>query len=119
MVVVKLKRVYDLPEPDDGERILVDRLWPRGIKKENLLYDLWAKELAPSGELRKWYHQNPEGNWELFREKYLEELHANAVALSPLLQKLRSQNHLTFLYGAKNTEQNHSVVLKEFILSAK
>ncbi len=106
---ISIKRVYLPAEDSDGYRVLVDRLWPRGIKKEDARIDLWAKALAPSAELRKWFNHIPE-RFEAFSEKYKEELKANPeVAL--VLDELRQHDKVTLLYGAKDEQHNNAVVL--------
>jgi uncharacterized protein YeaO (DUF488 family) len=113
---VSLKRVYDLPSPHDGVRVLVDRLWPRGLSKEAAALDGWLKDLAPSDELRKWYHAHP-AQWSKFRERYLKELaseRANA-ALQQLYDLSKSQRQLTLLYASRNEDRNNATVLKELL----
>lgn len=107
---ISIKRVYDSPSPDDGYRVLVDRLWPRGVSKEQAKLDAWMREITPSHELRKWYHANL-SNWEEFRERYLAELEGTGEALQALARRA-GEGPVTLLTGAKN-EQNHAVVLKE------
>jgi uncharacterized protein YeaO (DUF488 family) len=115
-MAVLLKRVYLEAAPDDGARVLVDRLWPRGLKKEDVALEAWMKELAPSNELRKWFHAHPQ-QWEAFRKKYLTELSTEtAVAgLEELYRLERKHGKLTLLYSSKNTERNNAVVLKQLI----
>lgn len=113
---LKTKRAYDAPEAYDGERILVDRLWPRGIKKENLKADRWLKDVAPSNELRRWFGHEPE-RFALFTERYQAELDANATARE-LAEHCREQlphSNITLLYGAKDPAHNQAVVLKAWI----
>ncbi|MBS4168451.1 DUF488 domain-containing protein [Parachlamydia sp. AcF125] len=109
---IKLKRVYDPVSPQDGVRVLVERLWPRGIKKENLKYDLWLKEIAPSPDLRKWFAHDP-AKWGAFQEKYREELDKNPAAI----QKIKNLNSkmITLLYSSKDTEHNNAVCLKNYL----
>lgn len=114
MTQIKIKRVYDPVEKSDGYRILVDKLWPRGIKKENLHYDLWDKDIAPSTALRQWYHKNTDDNWEDFRKKYTDELNQSA-AIRSLINRIKHLKTVTLLYAAKNTGQNHALVLQSFI----
>lgn len=110
---VQIKRVY-LPAADsDGYRVLVDRLWPRGIKKENAKVDLWAKLIAPSNELRKWFGHIPERFGE-FSEKYIAELDANPVT-AQLLDELRRHDTVTLLYSAKDEEHNNAIVLARYL----
>ena len=106
---ISIKRVYLPAEDSDGYRVLVDRLWPRGIKKENAKIDLWAKALAPSAELRKWFNHIPE-RFEEFSKKYVEELKANPE-VAPILDELRQHDKVTLLYGAKDEQHNNAVVL--------
>ncbi|HYK75674.1 MAG TPA: DUF488 domain-containing protein [Daejeonella sp.] len=110
----KIKRVYDPVEKEDGMRILVDRLWPRGLTKEKAAVDLWLKDIAPSTSLRKWFNQDP-AKWEEFKKRYQQELHQNQEQVS-LLQKHISQGPITLVYGAKDEEHNDALVLKEFLL---
>lgn len=113
--MIKIKRVYEQPEDDDGLRYLVDRLWPRGIKKENLKADGWLKELAPSTGLRKWYHREMD-NFEEFRVRYFKELDSKPDLWDELL-KVSQKSNLTLLYASRDTEHNHARVLKEFLES--
>src|SRR5512142_1536486 len=110
---IQVKRAYDPPSSRDGARILVDRLWPRGISKEDLKLDTWMKEVAPSNELRKWFH---EGNhkWEDFRKRYFKELSAQPEAVAELRKRARGHT-VTLLYGSKDTEHNNAVALKEYL----
>lgn len=110
--MIKCKRVYDPVSDDDGYRILIDRLWPRGIKKTDLQHDAWNKDVAPSNELRKWFHQNTD-QFAQFIERYQQEL-TNTKAWQVLVTQAQ-QGNLTLLYSAKNTEQNQAIVLKAFI----
>lgn len=113
--MIKLKRVYDPYADSDGKRILVDRLWPRGIKKEDARMDLWLKDIAPSNELRKWFGHDP-GRWQEFRRRYREELKEKSDLVREL-RKAASKGTVTLLYSAKDTEHNNAVVLKEVIAS--
>lgn len=111
-----LKRVYEPYEPKDGYRILVDRLWPRGIKNEAAQLDEWAKEITPSTEIRRLYHQG-DMPFEGFSQAYLEELESNEAAetfVSNCSEQLKSQN-VTLVYGAKNEQENHALVLREWL----
>lgn len=110
---ILLKRAYDKPARGDGFRVLVDRLWPRGIKKEDLQLDTWAKDLSPSTELRKWFAHDPD-RWTEFRKRYRAELtqgHA-AARIREILSAAKSSKTITLLYGAKDTEHNEAVVLR-------
>ena len=111
--MLKIKRVYESPKRDDGVRFLVERLWPRGIKKEELKMKAWLKEVSPSPELRKWYAHDVT-KWEEFQKRYRKELQSNADALAPLLATAKDGN-VTLLYSAKDTEHNSALVLKEFL----
>jgi uncharacterized protein YeaO (DUF488 family) len=110
---VRIKRVYDEPDPADGLRVLVDRLWPRGIKKDNAAFDVWMRELAPSTELRKWFHRDP-ARWNEFRQRYRDELLERESDLEALRQRARQQR-LTLIYAAKDPKINHAAVLEEII----
>jgi uncharacterized protein YeaO (DUF488 family) len=116
MMNIQQKRIYDAPSETDGLRILADRLWPRGIKKENAKIDLWSKEITPSSELRKWYHEDMENRWEEFRQRYTAELKQQTEALNELRQ-LASKQTLTLLTSAKNEGLNHLTVLKQVLES--
>lgn len=111
--MLQIKRAYDPPESSDGERFLVDRLWPRGVKKENLAIEGWLKEVAPSTELRHWYHHEPE-LWDEFCRRYFKELEANPAGWQPLLEATR-RGKVTLVYSARHAEQNNAVALKEFL----
>ncbi len=110
---IKIKRVYEKPETQDGFRILVDRLWPRGLTKEKAAADLWLKEIAPTTELRKWFNHDPE-KWKEFQKKYRQELKENKEAVSVIKEHLK-KGPVTLLYGAKDQEHNEAEVLKEFV----
>ncbi|MBO1025897.1 DUF488 domain-containing protein [Ochrobactrum sp. SD129] len=111
---IKIKRIYDEPQPNDGFRILVDRVWPRGMTKEEAAIDLWAKDLAPSTGLRKWFDHDS-AKWPEFQEKYRDELKANQAAIQEALTKA-SGARLTLLFGAKDVEHNQAVVLRDFLM---
>ena len=108
-----IKRVYEKPGKEDGCRILVDRLWPRGLTKEKAAADLWLKEIAPSTDLRKWFNHDPE-KWPDFQKKYLKEIKDNEVALSTLKEKMK-EGRVTLLYGAKDKEHNEARVLMDYV----
>jgi uncharacterized protein YeaO (DUF488 family) len=114
MPAIMLKRVYEKPARDDGVRILVDRLWPRGIKKEELHLDAWPKSLAPSTELRKWFAHDAE-KWPEFRRRYRAELpHSGArKVIRDLLSSAKGAKTITLLYGAKDQKHNEAVVLRD------
>ena len=110
---VKSKRVYDAAEPGDGYRVLIDRMWPRGVSRQRAQLDEWARELAPSSELRKWFHHDPE-RFDEFRSRYREELRERR----PLLEELRRRARdgpVTLLYAARDREHNDAVVLEELL----
>jgi uncharacterized protein YeaO (DUF488 family) len=110
---IRLKRVYESPTEDDGTRILVERLWPRGVSKAKAEIDLWLKEVAPSAELRKWYGHDS-ARWEEFRRRYRAELDDKGEVLSDLKRRLK-EGPVTFVYAAKDEELNSAVVLKEYL----
>lgn len=110
---VQLKRVYDSPAPDDGRRILVDRLWPRGLSKEAAAIDLWLREISPSDELRKWFGHDPK-LWEEFKIRYAAELDANTDALGALRAELK-KGTTTLLFSAKDAAHNNAVALKLYL----
>jgi uncharacterized protein YeaO (DUF488 family) len=113
MVNLKIKRVYDAPSDADGYRVLVDRLWPRGMSKNDLKVDVWLRDVAPSDELRKWFGHDP-AKWEEFRSKYTQELNSNRE-FEKLLDLVREKERVTLVYSARDTEHNQAVVLKELI----
>jgi len=110
---LQLKRVYEPPANIDGMRILVDRLWPRGLSKEEAKIDFWAKEVAPSTELRHWYQHEPE-KWPEFQRKYCIELQNNPDAVQEFIAKIGNEN-ATLLFASKETSLNNAAVLKEFL----
>ena len=112
---IKIKRVYLQPEEEDGTRILVDRLWPRGLTKKKACVDLWLKEIAPSTELRKWFGHDPE-KWKEFQTRYRAELRQNTEQFS-LLKQEAAKGVVTLLYGAKDEEHNEAVVLQTLLTS--
>lgn len=112
---VRLKRAYDPVEDGDGVRILVDRLWPRGVRKAALQLDGWAKELAPSRSLRQWFAHDPD-KWDEFRNHYLGELNAHHQQITDLLSGVGTST-LTLIYAARDAEHNHAIILKEYLES--
>lgn len=112
---IQIKRIYEPPSEDDGLRVLVDRLWPRGVSKEKAQLDQWAKELAPSTELRKEFGHDPD-RWEEFRERYLAELEDQSDEVEAFLDGLEGDK-VTLLYGARDEEHNQAVVLAEYLRS--
>jgi len=115
-MAIVLKRVYDNASSRDGVRVLVDRLWPRGISKEAAKIDSWLKQIAPSDELRKWYHARPT-QWPKFRERYIEELSEPeaSAALDQLHQLAKKEKNLTLLFASRNLDHNNATVLKELL----
>lgn len=109
----QIKRIYDDPSGEDGYRILVDRLWPRGVSKEVAKLDEWLKEIAPSTELRKWFDHDPK-KFDEFADRYKGELTRKEKVIDRLLETAEEQN-VTLLYAAKDEEHNHALVLKEFL----
>ena len=110
---IRLKRVYDPPAKTDGRRFLVERLWPRGIKKEDLHIDGWLKDAAPSTELRKWFNHDP-AKWGEFQRRYFSELKKNVEAWKPIIQAAK-QGTVTLLYSSRDAEHNNVVALKKFL----
>lgn len=110
---LKLKRAYDPPEPGDGVRILVDRLWPRGVTKEKAKVDEWIRDIAPSAELRKWFGHDPE-KWPEFRRRYAAELKSHRSELKDLATRARKEK-VTLLFAAKDAEHNNAVVLRDVL----
>ena len=111
---IKLKRAYEAPSPDDGTRILVDRLWPRGISKEKAALDQWMKEIAPSTELRKWLHHDPQ-RWDEFHHRYIEELRQHPDLVAELRSLVR-EGTVTLVYAARDETHNHAMVLRDALL---
>jgi len=111
--MIQVKRVYDRPGPTDGARFLVERLWPRGVKKTALPLTGWLKEVAPSDSLRRWFGHDPT-KWEEFQHRYFAELDSRPEALRAILDAAR-RGTVTFLYGARDTEHNNAVALKTYV----
>jgi uncharacterized protein YeaO (DUF488 family) len=111
--LLKTKRVYESAEASDGTRFLVDRLWPRGIKKDKLKMKTWLKDVAPSPNLRKWFAHDP-SRWQEFQQRYRAELQANPDAWKPILEPAK-HGDVTLLYSARDTEHNSAVLLKAFL----
>lgn len=112
--MIATKRAYDPPKRGDGARILVDRLWPRGVSKESLEADMWLKEVAPSETLRKWFSHDI-ARWKEFEHRYIAELKDNSDAWQPIVARAQ-QGNVTLLYGARDTEHNNAIVLQRFLL---
>ena len=111
--MINVKRVYEPPDPGDGRRFLVDRIWPRGLKREDLQLDGWLKDVAPSAELRRWFGHDP-NRWPEFRRRYLEELRAHPEVVQPLLDAAR-HGPVSLLFAARETKRNNAVVLKAYL----
>jgi uncharacterized protein YeaO (DUF488 family) len=111
--MIGVKRIYDPPSDGDGVRVLVDRVWPRGVKKEDARLDAWEKDVAPSTELRKWFGHDP-AKWDQFRARYHRELDANPDAVARLRAAL-GRGKATLLYGAKDEQHNNAVALVEYL----
>ena len=115
--MIRTKRIYDAPSKDDGYRILVDRLWPRGLTKEEARIDLWLRQIAPSDELRKWYSHDPE-KWEEFKKRYEQELADKKDLLRKIKQLEKEERAVSLLYSTKETERNNAVALLGFLKKA-
>lgn len=111
--MLAIQRVYDNKQKPKGRAFLVDRIWPRGIKRDDIALDGWPKGIAPSNELRKWFHHNPE-RWDEFKEHYFEELNEKPEEWKPLLDTATDED-ITLLYSSKDREHNNAVVLKEYL----
>lgn len=117
MTQINIRRVYADPDGDrttDGYRIFIDRLWPRGESKEAFHYDLWAKDISPSTELREWFHADPDGRWDEFVKRYTAELNGNPAAMQ-LRKTIAGKPLVTLLYGSRDTTHNNAVVLTKFL----
>jgi uncharacterized protein YeaO (DUF488 family) len=111
--MIQIKRAYDPVSKDDGARFLVERLWPRGVKKEKLQIEAWQKDVAPSTELRQWFQHDP-AKWNEFRQRYFRELAKNPDAWQPLLARAR-RGRVTLVYSAHDAKQNNAVALKDYL----
>jgi uncharacterized protein YeaO (DUF488 family) len=111
---IQIKRAYDDPDPSDGYRVLVDRIWPRGRSKEALRIDQWARDLAPSNELRKWFGHDPQ-KWDEFRRRYFQELDGRKDDLSSLY-KQAAAGRLTLVYGARDEQHSNAAALRQYLL---
>jgi len=113
--MLSIKRIYDPASPDDGKRILIDRLWPRGVKKEDAKIDEWLRDIAPSDELRKWFAHDPK-KWKEFKERYKKELKdKDKDEILARLKKEMRQGDVTLLYSARDEEHNNAIALKEML----
>ncbi|HSR68680.1 MAG TPA: DUF488 family protein [Acidobacteriota bacterium] len=110
---IRTKRIYQQASDEDGRRILVDRLWPRGISKQAARIDYWAKEIAPSNQLRRWYQHDPD-KWEAFRHRYFEELDDNPHGVAELRSRMEDADTVTFLYSSKEESLNNAAALREY-----
>ena len=115
--MIALKRVYEPVEEGDGTRFLVERLWPRGVRKDALMLDAWLKDVAPSTDLRRWFGHDP-ARWQAFRERYAAELEARPDAWAPIVQADRSGT-VTLLYSSHDTEHNNAVALRRYLLARR
>lgn len=111
----KIKRIYENAENNDGFRVLVDRLWPRGVSKEKAKLNLWIKEIAPSEKLRRWFNHDPK-KWSEFKKKYTEELKSNNDLVEKLKTIEKNEKTVTLLYSAKDIEHNDAIVLHQFLI---
>ena len=114
---IHIKRVYEPAEASDGFRVLVDKLWPRGMKKENLRYDLWMKGVTPSTSLRQWFHEDIPARWPQFQKKYRKELKISAE-VKEFLAQLKGKKTVTLLFASKNAMENHALILRDFLQAA-
>lgn len=110
--IIQLKRAYDPATPGDGYRVYIDRLWPRGLSHETFHYDSWDKSIAPSTELREWFHQDPDGRWEEFKRRYKAELLANP-AFSAFKEEIADKPKVTLLYSSHDHEHNNAVIVAD------
>ena len=112
--MIQIKRIYDEPDKRDGFRVLVDRLWPRGLSRDKAKVDLWLKDMAPSDELRKWFSHDPV-KWQEFRKRYKEEIKGKQELVEKLCEESKKEK-VTLLFAAKDSEHNNAVVLREILL---
>ena len=112
--MIKIKRAYEKSSNDDGFRVLVDQLWPRGLTKERAAIDLWMKEIAPSAALRRWFSHDP-AKWNMFRKKYRDELQEKKALIEKINELAREKKSLTLVFAAKDVEHNNAVVLEELL----
>ncbi len=112
--MIKTKRIYEKYSPDDGFRILIDRLWPRGVSKDDAHVDVWFKEIAPTDHLRKWFSHDPK-KWETFKKKYIKELKENKSSLVKIKDLKKEHKIITLIFSAKDEQHNNAVVLSEFL----
>lgn len=117
MTRIRIKRVYAPREASDGFRVLVDGMWPRGMRRDEVHYDLWAKQITPSSALRQWYHTDPESRWTEFKRKYTEELHSSPDVRT-FLKTIRKKPVVTLLFASKNAAENHALILQDYLQKA-
>lgn len=115
--IINIKRAYEPAAPEDGYRVYIDRLWPRGLSHDNFHYDLWDKDIAPSTALRKWFHENPGSEWAEFEQRYRREIMDNP-AFSSLKAGISNRPVVTLLYSSHDVEHNNAIVLRD-MLSAR
>ena len=116
MQKIQIKRAYEPASPDDGFRVYIDRLWPRGLSHETFHYDLWDKDISPTTELREWFHQDPQKRWKEFEEKYKEELKANP-AFNQLKAYIETKPVVTLLYSSHDETHNNAIVVLDLLTS--
>ncbi len=116
MTTILLKRAYEPESNEDGYRVYIDRLWPRGLSHETFHYDLWEKDIAPSTELREWFHVDPDSRWEEFKKKYLDEL-KGSEAFNSFKNAIAAKPKVTLLYSSHDETHNNAVVVKEALES--
>lgn len=116
--IIDIKRAYDPASPDDGFRVYIDRLWPRGLSHETFHYDWWDKEISPSTSLRSWFHSNPRADWTEFEQRYRQELQSNP-ALATLKETISGKPKVTLLYSSHDTAHNNAVVLQQLLASSR
>jgi uncharacterized protein YeaO (DUF488 family) len=117
MIKIEIERIYDNPKGNDTSssfRILVDRLWPRGLSKDKVKVDLWQKDISPSTSLRKWFLHD-ERKWDEFKSRYFKELENNSESINTILDKVKGKRSITLLYGAKDEKFNNAIALKEYL----
>ncbi len=114
MTQIAIKRVYETPDTTDGYRVLVDRLWPRGMKKSSLKYDVWEKSITPSSGLRKWFHADPSERWNSFASMYQKELE-DSEAAHKFIDEIKKYERVTLLYASKDADHNHARILQQFL----
>lgn len=115
---IKIKRAYEVSSPEDGFRVYIDRLWPRGLSHQTFHYDLWEKEISPSTELREWFHQDPDNRWESFESKYAKELVSN-TEFHQFRKEIEDKPIVTLLYSSHDQEHNNAVVVKNILENKK